>query len=692
MPREKADYDQHREEARLRIAEMSRSGRDIAPIPAVAKLNRRKKCAKSLRAFCETYLPQVFYLPWSQNHLAVLQKIERATLVGGSFAVAMPRGSGKSSMALAAAEWAILYGHQRFVLLIANDEGSATSLIENIRTELETNDLLLADFPEACYPIRKLEGIPHRAGGQLCNGERTHVACTTKELVLPTIKGSVSSGAVIRVAGITGRIRGMNCRAADGALLRPGLVIIDDPQTDESARSVSQSAQREAILAGAVLGLAGPGRRIAALMPCTVIRPGDMADSILNPEKHPEWQGERMRLVYSFPSDEALWKAYAKLRADGLRRGDGGKSATEFYVANRAAMDAGSSVAWEARYNRDEVSAIQSAMNLRFDLGDAAFFAEYQNEPLLEVTAESVRLPAEFVDKKQSGLVRRAVPQEATELTAYIDVHEDVLFWCVCAWAEDFSGSVIDYGTFPEQGRAYFTLRDAANKLSVAFPSMGLEGRIYAALEATATAIMSQPYSKADGTNVGVSQLLIDANWGQSTDTVYQFARQSAYSPLILPAHGRYFGASTRAMDEWRQSPGDRRGCHWFIPSTSRRAAKYVVVDVNYWKSFLYARFAVAMGDRGCLSLFGRNQPGLHRLFSDHIVAEYAVETAGRGRRVTEWKARPGSPDNHWFDCLVGCAAGASIRGFGLPGAEPVRQKKRRKYTQWDLSRRLYVP
>jgi hypothetical protein len=65
-----------------------------------------------------------------------------------------------------------------------------------------------------------------------------------------------------------------------------------------SARSLSQCANRESILAGAVLGLAGPGKKISGIMPCTVIRPGDMADNILDRDKHPEWNGERTRMVY----------------------------------------------------------------------------------------------------------------------------------------------------------------------------------------------------------------------------------------------------------------------------------------------------------------------------------------------------------------------------------------------------------
>ena len=43
--------------------------------------------------------------------------------------------------------------------------------------------------------------------------------------------------------------------------VRPTLVVLDDPQTDESARSLSQCSTRESVLAGAVLGLSGRARR-----------------------------------------------------------------------------------------------------------------------------------------------------------------------------------------------------------------------------------------------------------------------------------------------------------------------------------------------------------------------------------------------------------------------------------------------
>jgi hypothetical protein len=53
--------------------------------------------------------------------------------------------------------------------------------------------------------------------------------------------------------------------------------------------------------------MAGPGQKIAVLMCCTVIRPGDMADNILDRKKHPQWQGERTKMVCSFPANEKHW-------------------------------------------------------------------------------------------------------------------------------------------------------------------------------------------------------------------------------------------------------------------------------------------------------------------------------------------------------------------------------------------------
>ncbi|GIV04152.1 MAG: hypothetical protein KatS3mg015_2982 [Fimbriimonadales bacterium] len=684
---ERDPYETLKERARARNIALSLEGRDIGDLPAVASPERKARAASDFRFFCEQYFPLTFHLPWSPDHLKVIARIEQAVLHGGLFAMAMPRGSGKTTICECACIWAVLYGHREFVCLIGSDEGHAMDMLDSIKMELDGNDRLLEDFPEVVYPIQCLDGIANRANGQLYKGERTHIGWTAREIVLPTIAGSSASGAIIKVAGITGRIRGMKYKRADGKTVRPSLVVLDDPQTDESARSLAQCATRESILAGAVLGLAGPGRKISGIMPCTVIRPGDMADNILNRDKHPEWNGERTKMVYSFATNEKLWQRYAEIRAESLRRGNAGEEATEFYRANREAMDQGAVVAWPERYNHDELSAIQHAMNLKLQ-DEAAFFAEYQNEPLPEEAAEADELTADAVAGKLNRMKRGEVPVGCNHVTMFIDVQANLLFFVVAAWEDDFTGCVIDYGTFPDQKRPYFTLRDARHTLSAATKASGLEGAIYAGLEALTKDYLGREWRRDDGAMLRIERCLIDANWGSSTDIVYQFCRQSVHASVVMPSHGRFVGASSQPFSEYKRKPGDRIGLNWRMPNVQgKRAVRHAVYDTNYWKSFVHARLAVPMGERGCLSLFG-DKPEQHRLFADHLTAEYRVKTEGRGRTVDEWKLRPERADNHWLDCLVGCAVAASMQGVVLPGTDGTAPVKRERVSFAELQRR----
>ena len=684
-------YEAHRERSRQRNMSLSLAGRDIGELPAVVDPDRKARAERNFRFFCEAYFPATFHLAWSSDHLKVVAKIEQAVLEGGLFAMAMPRGSGKTSLCEIACLWALVYGHREFVALIGSDEEHAVQMLDSIKAELENNDRLLDDFPETCFPIHALEGIHQRAAGQLYQGEQTHIGWTAKEIVLPTIPDSRASGAIIRVAGITGRIRGMKHKRPDGHSVRPSLVLIDDPQTDESARSPSQCANRERILAGAILGLAGPGKKIAGLMTLTVVRPDDLADRLLDRDKHPQWQGERTRMVYSFPTNEKLWAEYARIRAEGLRADEGIGRATEFYREHREAMDESASVAWAERFNHDELSAVQHAMNLKLQ-DEAAFWAEYQNEPLPEATAlDEDLLTADQICAKLSGHQRGEVPIGASALTMFIDVQAKCLFWMVCAWEEDFTGYVIDYGTEPDQRAAYFTLRDVRRTLGAAVPRAGLEGAVYAGLERLTEATLGREWWRDDGAMVRIDRCLIDANWGQSSDVVYQFCRQSAFSGVLLPSHGRYVGASSVPFSEYKRKRGARVGLNWRIPVvTGKRAVRHVVFDTNYWKSFIQARLAVPMGDPGSLSLFD-NKPARHQLLAEHVTSEYRVKTQGRGRTVDEWKLRVDGLDNHWLDCLVGSAVAASMQGAVLFGTD-TRPLVRRPLRLSSVTPRLVRP
>ena len=682
--------------SRARSAAVTLAGQDIGAIPPVRDLARRSAADHSFRAFCDSYFPKLFTLPWSDDHLRVIHKIERTVIHHETFAVAMPRGSGKTTLCQTAVLWAILTGRHPFVFLIASTAEYASAMLANLKSHLSGNDLLLEDYPEVVFPIRRLEGESRRCSGQRYYGVRTHVGWTADEIVLPTIPGARCSGAVIRVAGITGNIRGAVHVRPDGSSVRPTLAIIDDPQTDQSARSPSQVHERLSIVKGAIGGLAGPGKRTAIIIPCTVIRAGDLADQLLDRKKNPLWQGERTKLLYHFPTNEKLWAEYARIREESLRNDGDGREATDFYREQREQMDYGAVIAWPARHNPDELSAVQHAMNLKLR-DEAAFWAEYQNEPLPEQMPDADLLSAEQIAAKVNGRGRGEVPVEVSHVTMFIDVQATLLYWMVCAWEDDFTGYVLDYGAYPDQRRAYFTLRDAKRTLQLLHPGSGLEGAIYASLEALTKAQLIREWKRDDGAAMRVSRCLIDANWGNSTDVVYQFCRQSFHAAMLTPSHGRYVGASSTPFSDYRPKRGDRVGLHWRMPSVQgKRTVRYVLIDANFWKSFAHARLAGAMGDPGCLSLFAHagdpsgGRGADHRLLADHLTAEYRIKTEGRGRTVDEWKARPGNPDNHWLDCVVGCAVAASMQGaaiFGTAGKESPRQRIRLSDIQGRIKR-----
>jgi len=177
-------YAKLKERARARNVAIALAGRDIGQLPAVVNAERKTQAASDFRFFCDSYFPLTFHLPWSRDHLKVIAKIEQAVLRGGLFAMAMPRGSGKTTICECACIWAVLNGHREFVCLIGSDEGHAMDMLESIKMELDGNDLLLEDYPEVVYPIQCLDGIANRCNGQLYQGQRTHIGWTAREVVL----------------------------------------------------------------------------------------------------------------------------------------------------------------------------------------------------------------------------------------------------------------------------------------------------------------------------------------------------------------------------------------------------------------------------------------------------------------------------------------------------------------------------
>lgn len=686
--RQATRYD-HRQAMKNAIARtVSAAGREIGDLPPVENPKRRADAEHDFRRFCETYLPATFTLPWSDDHLRVIGKIEAAVLHGELFAFAMPRGSGKSSIVESAALWAMLYGHRDFTVIVGADEGHARKMLDNIWAELETSEVILADFPEVAYPVARLERIPQRCRGQLYRGTPTRMIHTATEIVLPTIEGSRASGGVLSARGITGGLRGMAAKRADGTRFRPSLVLVDDPATDEVANSPAQVAARLDVMRGAILGLAGPGKTIAGLATLTVIRPGDLADQLLDRQAHPAWQGERAALVYEWPTNETLWKEYIELRRDGQRTGTGTAAAHAFYLANRDAMDAGSRVAWPERFNPGEASAIEHAFNLRIDRGEHAFFAEFQNAPL-KATLDASTVDRDALKARAIPLARGTMPTAHSTITASIDVQEKLLFWLVASWGPGFSGHVLAYGTHPEQPQSIFAANAAKRTLAMVHPGGGFEATLLAGLTKLVDQLLARNWKREDGTTRRIEQLVIDANWGRSTEVVRAFARRHASAASIIPAHGRGGGPTVRPLNEIKRKAGERLGPGWRLGTVNHQRG--MIFDADFWKTFLAGRLTTAIGDPGDLTF----HEGEHEMLVEHLTAERPLTIEARGRVGDKWQLLPGR-ENHLLDCLTMAAAGASVAGVNAAGAELTTRPRKKvempkpgerrtiRVTRWD--------
>ena len=658
-----------------------KESQDIGEIPAIENQERREKACKDFRFFCETYFADVFYLPWSDDHLRVISKIEQSVLHGGLFAFAMPRGSGKSALTRSAAIWAILIGARKYVCLIGSATRQSLNLFQSVQAAMLGNHLLLADFPDIIYPIQCLENSAHKQRGQRCNGQLTYPVWGTHKIVIPTITGSIACGSVITVDSLDSNIRGQIHTTMAGKIIRPDLVLIDDPQTRESAKSLDQTNQRLSTLNGDVLGMAGPGKKISGLLTCTKIYCNDLADQILDTQKNPEWQGQCTKMVYTFPTDNKLWDQYEQIRADSLRAGNGGREATEFYIQNRDAMDAGSKVAWPQRHNEDEVSAIQHAMNLMLR-NEVAFFAEYQNDPIAEQSDEQV-LTVEQVMEKNNGRKRGEVPLSCQYLTMFIDVHDKLLFYTVCAWSDDFTGFVVDYGTYPDQKRLSFTLRKAQITLSNIYPGMEKEGAIQAGLEKLCSDYLNRDWNRGTGV-VKIDRCLIDSGY---LPGIVENIRHKLGSNIIA-SKGVGIRAANKPMSTYKRKPGERHGHHWYIPNINKTGEfTHVAIDTNYWKTFVHERFFVAAGDHGSMTLFGKGGHQ-HSLFAEHVAgSEIWVRTEGHGRTVYQWSPKVGGIDNHWLDCMVGSSVAASMCGCSLSGHNIKTFTKRERIKLSDIQR-----
>ncbi|KKL65940.1 hypothetical protein LCGC14_2149960 [marine sediment metagenome] len=583
----------------------------------------------------------------------------------------------------------LLTGLVRFPLIAAATGPDAQRILDHLKGHLERNELLAADFPEVCYPIRALEGAPQRAGSQTVGGKRTYLKWAQDYIILPTVKGSKASGSAIMTRGLDAAIRGIRVGA-----LRPDLVIIDDPETRESVRSEQQTATRELTIEEDLAGLGGGDKKLARVMLTTLMRRVSLSATYTDRQEKPSWKGRRFKLLDKFPHRTDLWEEYQALRAENFVSGDEhARGAHAFYLANRKAMDAGAVIVNVGRFNgslledgtQAEASALQRCYNIIADRGLEHFLTEYQNDPPEESGPIDSGITAGRIQRQVSGYPHRVIPPGCTVLTMAIDVGKYALHWVVKAWRPDCTGFVIDYAVQDVHGTTRGT--DDEN-------TRATDRAIIKALYTLREQMLANPYRAVDDKVTPIDKTLVDA--GYRTQAVYHFCREAGIA--FQPAKG--MGKSSGCVEPYFRAPvrittDKRPGDGWFL---SRQPSRVWMVgmDTDRWKGWEHDRWLTPPTDPGSCLLFGERGLGDrlsqdqkdHFVFAKHLTAEVErEENVPKKGMVRSWHVKPGRNANHYFDASYMADVAANMCGISLMRKSKLNGKRKSAQELADLAR-----
>lgn len=641
-------------------------------IPECADIVRREKCLADPERFLRTYYPTKYKRRFCRDHQQMISAMEDISKRGGRQAIAAPRKRGKSELTKGMITKLVLDGSIRFPLAVAATTDHAHKLYADFRNKFATNDLLLADFPEICYPIRALEGAPQRAGKQHVDGFLTRIVWTSNDyLSFPYVPGSPYGGVKYTYFGLDSAIRGINI---DGD--RPDFVVIDDPETEESARNIEQIQKRELLIDRGISGLGGDDKELAIVLLTTIQNRYCLSFRVTDRKIKPAWNGMRFGMIEKWPDKMDLWEEYIAIRHQAQTEGDKyGLKAVEFYLANREAMDAGAVMLTDEfiRVTLDNGmecvhSSLQQCWNFIATTSMSAFLTEYQNDPEPEEMIETAGINPARVQSRLAVTFQGQIPKESICQVMGIDLGKYASHWTAIACDEGASGTIYDYGVIETYGLGRESTDEATQKA------------ILASLETFAEQLGKE--------NRLPLLCLVDS--GTFTQTAYEFCRR--FGPPFFPAKGWKSTRFRVPQETETKKPFEEAWAHFL----SDDQVWLYNINTEYWKHELHQCFLINPFDEtdsrvdGSLVLFNPgNDKKKHLSFSHHICSEELRLVPVLGKEVKrEWYVK--SRTNHWLDASALAKAAMSCVGIRVvpksiqqpQGQASVRQGMTNQYGQ----------
>lgn len=344
--------------------------------------------AERFDTFTSLVLPKSFSKPPSEFHDKLVSVIAQNQMTAKREAVVGPRGWGKSTTITEAGPLWIICRNKymeemrryKYIVIISETEDQAKARLDTIKTELANNEVLASLYPDAA-------GV-----GSVWKTDRI----ITK------------NGVCVQVSGMNSAIRGLKYQDR-----RPDLMIIDDPDSLESAMSKAKSDQYELKFSKDISECGHD--RTDILVVGTIITEMCLLYKIGHSDLFADYNYTLFPAIKEFPSAKEMkyWDMYGyilKNRLLGnreLRRA----AADEFYKLNIDKMSGGVS-SWP------KVHSMKSLMTNYYAIGRKAFMTEKQNSLLSNETRYFNIARYTYISDTDYG---RMIEQAPPLLFAYVD-------------------------------------------------------------------------------------------------------------------------------------------------------------------------------------------------------------------------------------------------------------------------------
>lgn len=280
------------------------------------------------------YVPHYFPLPFNKAHYKLQDIVESfKTKRKQKVVVRIPRGYAKSTIvSFLTALKALCEGTEPYILLGSETDTLAKKYLANIKTELEFNEKLRADYPLACVePV-------------VWNAERI-------ELRNKTCCETFGKG-----TGVRGSRFGEH---------RPTLVIVDDPQKDDDVNSPTTRETDYQWVLRTLMPVKGPNTNFLFVG-------NDLhQESIVGQlSRNASFTHITFAAVEVWPTNMQLWDEW-----EIVYHGGNTEEAESFYYEHKVDMDEGAELLWPQK------DTLYELMTERAMLTHAVFEAEYQNNP-----------------------------------------------------------------------------------------------------------------------------------------------------------------------------------------------------------------------------------------------------------------------------------------------------------------------